>query len=52
MVHGREGTERYPVYVAPRFGPFCVLLHEKNNMLLCVKNLVNIYLLNVLIWKL
>ena len=38
MVHGREGTKRCPVYVDPKFGPFCVLLLEKkNNMLLCVK---------------
>ena len=29
MVYGREGTERCPVYVGPRFGPFCVLLLEK-----------------------
>ena len=29
MVHGREGTERCPVYVGPSFGPFCVLLLEK-----------------------
>ena len=29
MVHGREGTERCPVYVGSRFGPFCVLLLEK-----------------------
>ena len=29
MVHGREGTERCPVYVGPRFGPFYVLLLEK-----------------------
>ena len=38
LVHGREGTERYPVYVGPRFGQFCVLFLKKiNNMLLCVK---------------
>ena len=37
MIHDREGTERCPVYVGLRFGPFCVLLLEKNNMLLCVK---------------
>ena len=30
MVHDREGTERYPVYVGLRFGPFCVLFLEKN----------------------
>ena len=36
MVHGREGTERCPVYVGPRFGPFSVLLLEKKYML-CVK---------------
>ena len=29
MVHGRDGTERFPVYVGPRFGPFCMLLLEK-----------------------
>ena len=29
MVHGREGTERFLVYVGPRFGPFCMLLLEK-----------------------
>ena len=29
MVHGREGTERCPVYVDLRFGSFCVLLLEK-----------------------
>ena len=28
MVHGREAIERCPVYVGPRFGPFCVLLLE------------------------
>ena len=28
MVHGREGTERCPVYVSPRFGSFFVLLLE------------------------
>ena len=38
MVHGRDGTERCPVYVGLRFGSFCVLLLEKiNNLLLCVK---------------
>ena len=29
MVHDREGTERCPVYVGSRFGPFCMLLLEK-----------------------
>ena len=29
MVHGREGIERYPVFVGPRFGSLCVLLLEK-----------------------
>ena len=29
MVHGSEETERCPVHVGPRFGPFCVLLLEK-----------------------
>ena len=29
MVHGREGTERFLVYVGSRFGPFFVLLLEK-----------------------
>ena len=29
MVHGLEGTERCPVYVASRFELFCVLLLEK-----------------------
>ena len=29
MVHGREETERFPIYVSSRFGPFCVLLLEK-----------------------
>ena len=29
MVYGREGTERFPVYVGSRFGLFCVLLLEK-----------------------
>ena len=29
MVHGREGTERYLVYVGMGFGPFRVLLLEK-----------------------
>ena len=38
MVHGCEWTERCPVYVGPRFEPFCVLLLKKiNNILLCVK---------------
>ena len=36
MIHGHEGTERCPVYVGSRFGPFSVLLLEKNK-LLCVK---------------
>ena len=31
MVHGHEGSERCPVYVGSRFGPFCVLLLEKIN---------------------
>ena len=26
MVHGSEGTERCPVFMGPRLGPFCVLL--------------------------
>ena len=53
MVYGHEGTERCPVYVGPRFGSFCVLLLEKkNNMLLCVKNHVNMCLRDVLTWKL
>ena len=30
MVNDREGTERCPVYVGLRFGPFCVLFLEKN----------------------
>ena len=25
----REGTKRCPVYMGPKFGPFCVLLLEK-----------------------
>ena len=29
MVHGREGAERCPVYMGPRFGPFYVLLLGK-----------------------
>ena len=29
MVHGREGTDRCPVYVGPKFRSFCVLLLEK-----------------------
>ena len=29
MVRDREGTERCPVYVGPRIGPFCVLLLDK-----------------------
>ena len=29
MVRDREGTEMCPVYVGPRFGPFCVLLLKK-----------------------
>ena len=29
MVHGREGTERCPVYVGPKFRPFYVLLLKK-----------------------
>ena len=29
MAHGREGTERCPIYVGPRFGSFYVLLLEK-----------------------
>ena len=31
MVHGREGTDRCPVYMGPRFGSFYVLLLEKIN---------------------
>ena len=48
MVHGCKGTERCPVYVDPRFGSFCVLLLKKkklNNMLLCVKKIMLIYIL-------
>ena len=26
MVHSREGTERCPVFMGLRLGPFCVLL--------------------------
>ena len=26
MVYSREGTERCPVFMGPRSGPFCVLL--------------------------
>ena len=38
MVHGREGTERCPVYVGPRFGPFVLCIVRKiNNMLVCAK---------------
>ena len=29
MVDGHKGTKRCPVYVGPRFGPFCVSLLEK-----------------------
>ena len=29
MVHGREGTEKCPIYEGPRFRSFCVLLLEK-----------------------
>ena len=54
MVHGLVRTERCPIYMGPKFGPFCVLLLEKKikSLLLCVKNRVNIYLLDVLTWKL
>ena len=38
-------------YMGSRFGLFCVLLLKKNNMLLCVKNHVNMYLRDVLTWK-
>ena len=54
MVHGRERTKRCLVYVGPRFGSFCVLLLKKINkyhVFVC-KNHVNIYLLDVLTWKL
>ena len=52
MVHGRKGTKRCSVYVGSRFGPFCVLLLEKKlNAVMC-KNYVNIYLFDVLTWKL
>ena len=53
MVHGREGTEKYPVYVSPRFGSFYVLLLENNKYYVVVyKNLVNMCLSDVLTWKL
>ena len=53
MANGREGTERYPVYVGPRFGSFCMLLLEKNkyHAVVC-KNYVNMCLRDVLTWKL
>ena len=50
MVHGHEETERCPIYVGPRFWPFCLLLLEKKHDVVC-KNRVNIYLLKVLTWK-
>ena len=39
MVHGREETERCPVYMGQIFGLFYVLLLV-NNMMLCVKNML------------
>ena len=48
MVHDREGTERYHVYVGSRFGSFCVLLLEKKKHAAVCKDHVNIYLLDVL----
>ena len=44
MVHGREGTERCPVYVGPRFVCYC---WKKKHAIVC-KNHVNIYLLDLL----
>ena len=35
MVAGREGTERYLVYVGSSFGPFCMLLLEKKYISCC-----------------
>ena len=29
MVHGHEGAERRPVYIGPRFGPFCVIVGKQ-----------------------
>ena len=54
MVHSREGTERCPIYVGPRFGPFCVLLLEKINKehVVVYKNHVNMCLRDVLTYKL
>ena len=38
MVHGREGTERCPVYVGSKiWAILCVIVGKINNMLLCVK---------------
>ena len=50
MVHDREGTEMCPVYMGPRFRPFCVYCWKKlNNMLLCIKIML---ICAVLTWKL
>ena len=51
MVHGREGTERCPVYVGMRLGHFVCYCWKKKHVVVC-KNHVNIYLLDVLAWKL
>ena len=48
-----EGTKRCPVlYESEIWAILCVLLEKRNNMLLCVKNLVNMCLHYVLTWKL
>ena len=48
MVHGREETEKCPVYMVQRFGLFCVLLLV--NDVVCKKH-VNMCLCDVLTWK-
>ena len=38
MVHGREGTKRYPVfYGSENWAILCVIVEKINNMMLCIK---------------
>ena len=49
----RQGTKRCPIlYGSESWAILCVIVGKINNMMLCVKKYVNIYLLEVLTWKL
>ena len=53
MVHGHESTKRCLVlYGFEIWAILCFIVGKINNMLLCIKNHVYIYLFDVLTWKL